>query len=187
MVYSLGDDRVEFRGVGHFVAPDATLVGNVVLEHQVSVWFQAVIRGDNDRIHIGAGSNIQDGSVLHTDAGIPLTVGNAVTVGHQVMLHGCTIGEGSLIGIKAVVLNGAVVGRECLIGACSLIPEGKVIPDRSLVMGTPGKVVRTLTDVEVAELRAIAEGYVVNARRYRALLRADTAPVVESATGSRRI
>jgi carbonic anhydrase/acetyltransferase-like protein (isoleucine patch superfamily) len=166
MLYSLDDRLVEFRGSHHFVAPDAALIGRVVLEHEASVWFQAVIRGDNDPIVIGAGSNIQDGSVLHTDDGVPLTVGPAVTVGHQAMLHGCTIGEGSLIGIKAVVLNHAVVGRECLIGACAMIPEGRVIPDRSLVMGTPGKVVRTLTDAEVAGIRAISAGYVANARRY---------------------
>ena len=127
-LYSLGEHRVELRGSHHFVAPDATLIGRVVLEHEASVWFKTVIRGDNDPIVIGAGSNIQDGSVLHTDEGVPLTVGPAVTVGHQVMLHGCTIGEGSLIGIKAVVLNHAVIGRECLIGACALIPEGSVIP-----------------------------------------------------------
>ena len=166
MLYTLDDRRVEFRGSHHFVAPDAALIGRVVLEHEASIWFQAVIRGDNEAIVIGAGSNIQDGSVLHTDDGVPLTVGPAVTVGHQVMLHGCTIGEGSLIGIKAVVLNHAVVGPECLIGACALIPEGKVIPDRSLVMGMPGKVVRTLTDAEVIGMRAISAGYVANARRY---------------------
>ena len=173
MIYTLGEHGVEFRGDDHFVAPDATMIGRVVLEHAASVWFKVVIRGDNDPIVIGARSNIQDGSVLHTDDGVPLTVGPAVTVGHQVMLHGCTIGEGSLIGIKAVVLNHAVIGRECLVGACALIPEGKVIPDRSLVMGTPGKVVRTLTDAEVAGIRAIADGYVANAKRYRALLKPD--------------
>jgi carbonic anhydrase/acetyltransferase-like protein (isoleucine patch superfamily) len=176
MLYTLGEYGVEFRGSDHFVAPDATVIGRVVLEHAASVWFKVVIRGDNDPIVIGAGSNIQDGSVLHTDEGIALTVGPAVTVGHQVMLHGCTIGEGSLIGIKAVVLNRAVVGRECLIGACALIPEGKVIPDRSLVLGTPGKVIRTLTDQEVAGIRAISAGYVANARRYAALLSAGAAP-----------
>ena len=167
MLYTLGEQRVELRGDGHFIAPDASIIGHVVLEHQVSIWFKTVIRGDNDRILVGAGSNIQDGSVLHTDEGIPLTIGPSVSVGHQVMLHGCTIGEGSLIGIKTVVLNHAVIGRECLIGACSLITEGKVIPDRSLVMGAPGKVIRTLTDDEVAGIRAIAAGYVVNGRRYR--------------------
>jgi carbonic anhydrase/acetyltransferase-like protein (isoleucine patch superfamily) len=166
MLYTLGERRVELRGTQHYVAPDATLIGRVILEHEASVWFHAVIRGDNDPIVIGARSNIQDGSVLHTDDGVPLVVGPFVTVGHQVMLHGCNIGEGSLIGIKSVVLNHAVVGRECLIGACALIPEGKVIPDRSLVMGSPGRVVRTLTDAEAAGIRAIADGYVENARRY---------------------
>jgi carbonic anhydrase/acetyltransferase-like protein (isoleucine patch superfamily) len=173
-LYSLGEHRVELRGSQHFVAPDATLIGRVVLEHEASVWFRTVIRGDNDPIVIGPGSNIQDGSVLHTDEGVPLTVGPAVTVGHQVMLHGCTIGEGSLIGIKAVILNHAVIGRECLIGACALIPEGRVIPDRSLVMGTPGKVIRPLTDAEVAGMRAISAGYVANARRYLAQLAAQS-------------
>jgi carbonic anhydrase/acetyltransferase-like protein (isoleucine patch superfamily) len=176
MLYTLGEHRVEFRGSNHYVAPDATLIGRVVLEHEASVWFKTVIRGDNDPIIIGAGSNVQDGSVLHTDAGVPLTIGSNVTIGHQVMLHGCTIGEGSLVGIKAVVLNHAVVGRECLVGACALIPEGKVIPDRSLVMGMPGKVVRTLTDAEVAGLREIAAGYVANARRYLAQLAPMTPP-----------
>jgi carbonic anhydrase/acetyltransferase-like protein (isoleucine patch superfamily) len=166
MLFALGERRVELRGSDHFVAPDATLIGRVILEHESSIWFHTVIRGDNDPIIIGARSNIQDGSVLHTDDGVPLVVGPSVTVGHQVMLHGCTIGEGSLVGIKAVVLNHAVVGRECLIGACALIPEGKVIPDRSLVMGSPGRVVRTLSDAEAAGLRAIADGYVENARRY---------------------
>ncbi len=173
-LYSLGEHRVELRGSHHFVAPDATLIGRVVLEHEASVWFKAVIRGDNEPIVIGAGSNIQDGSVLHTDEGVPLTVGPAVTVGHQVMLHGCAIGEGSLIGIKAVVLNHAVIGRECLIGACTLIPEGRAIPDRSLVMGTPGKVVRPLTDAEVAEIRAMSASYVAKARRYLAQLAAQS-------------
>ena len=125
-------------------------------------------RGDVNRIEIGDDSNIQDGSVLHADAGVPLSVGPEVSVGHLVMLHGCTIGEGSLIGIQSVILNHAVIGRECLIGACTLIPEGKSIPDRSLVMGTPGKVVRTLTDDEVARLRWTAAHYVENARRYLA-------------------
>jgi carbonic anhydrase/acetyltransferase-like protein (isoleucine patch superfamily) len=166
VLYTLGDQRVELRGKNHYVAPNATVIGRVVLEDEASVWFNTTIRGDNDPIVIGARSNIQDGSVLHTDQGVLLTLGTEVSVGHQVMLHGCTVGDGSLIGIKAVVLNHAVIGRECLIGACSLIPEGKVIPDRSLVMGIPGKVVRTLTDEEAANLRLIAAGYVRNARRY---------------------
>ena len=174
MLYTLGDHRVELRGAHHFVAPDATLIGRVVLEHEASVWFKAVIRGDNDPIIIGAGANIQDGSALHTDDGVPLTVGPAVTVGHQAMLHGCTIGEGSLIGIKAVVLNRAVVGRECLIGACALIPEGKVIPDRSLVVGSPGRVIRTLTDAEIKYVQENADHYVRKLKLYRDQLKSDT-------------
>lgn len=166
MLYNLGSRHVQLRGTGHFVAPDATIIGSVVLEQDVSIWFKAVIRGDNDLITIGAGSNVQDASMLHTDAGIPLVVGPSVSIGHLAMLHGCTVGEGSLVGIKAVVLNRAVIGRDCLIGASALVTEGKVIPDRSLVLGSPGKVVRQLTDDEVARQRAIAAGYVVNARRY---------------------
>lgn len=168
MLHPLGSARVEMRGRNHFVAHNATVLGNVILEDEASVWFNCVIRGDNEPIVIGARSNIQDGSVLHTDAGVPLVLEPEVSVGHMVMLHGCRIGEGSLIGIKAVVLNHAVIGRECLIGACTLIPERKVIPDRSLVMGIPGKVVRSLTDEEVARLRWTAAHYVDNARRYRA-------------------
>ena len=172
MRYDLGSRRVQLRGGGHYIAPDAMLIGDVVLEDRASVWFNVVIRGDNDTITIGAASNIQDGSVLHTDAGVKLTLGPSVSVGHLVMLHGCTVGEGSLIGIKSVVLNGAVIGRECLIGANTLIPERKVIPARSLVLGSPGKVVRTLSDDEVAGLYRIADHYVENAERYRRELRA---------------
>jgi len=135
-----------------------------------------VLRGDNDPITIGANSNVQDGSVLHTDAGVPLTVGENVTVGHLVMLHGCTIGECSLIGIKSVILNGAVIGKGCLIGANSLIPEGKVIPDYSLVMGSPGKVVRQLTEEQVTKLALSAQHYGENARRYRAQLTLQSDP-----------
>jgi carbonic anhydrase/acetyltransferase-like protein (isoleucine patch superfamily) len=147
------------------------VIGDVILGDEASIWWNAVVRGDNDTITIGAGTNIQDGSVLHADEGVPLMLGDRVTVGHLVMLHGCTIGEESLIGIKSVILNRAVVGRHCIIGANSLIPEGKVIPDRSLVMGSPGKVVRQLSDEEVAKLRLAAQGYVDNARRYRAELK----------------
>jgi carbonic anhydrase/acetyltransferase-like protein (isoleucine patch superfamily) len=163
----------------------------VILENESSVWFNTVIRGDNDVITIGARSNIQDGSVLHTDEGIALTLGTEVSVGHQAMLHGCTIGDGSLIGIKALILNHAVVGRECLIGANALVTEGKSIPDRSLVLGSPGKVVRTLTDEEVAGLRAIAAHYVENARRYLEELvpdpRSQGAAAPESGLPARRI
>jgi len=131
MLYALGDRRVELRGRHHYIAPNASVIGTVVLEDEASVWFNTVVRGDNETIVIGPRTNIQDGSILHADEGVPLTVGPEVSVGHLVMLHGCTIGEGSLIGIQSVILNHAVIGRECLIGACTLIPEGKTIPDRS--------------------------------------------------------
>ncbi|TMH34158.1 MAG: gamma carbonic anhydrase family protein [Betaproteobacteria bacterium] len=166
MRYDLGPRRVTLRGNHHYIAPNATLVGDVILEDRASVWFNVVIRADNEPITVGARSNIQDASVLHTDEGVPLSIGPSVSVGHLVMLHGCIVGEGSLIGIKAVVLNHARIGRECLIGANALIPEGKVIPDRSLVLGSPGKVVRTLSDEEVAGMYAIATHYVENAQRY---------------------
>jgi carbonic anhydrase/acetyltransferase-like protein (isoleucine patch superfamily) len=169
-IYSLGDRR-PVLGRDAWIAPNATVIGDVQLGDNASIWWNAVLRGDNDTIRIGANSNIQDGSVLHADEGVPLTVGASVTVGHMVMLHGCTVGDESLIGIKSVILNKAVIGRHCIIGANSLIPEGKVIPDRSLVMGSPGKVVRQLTDEEVARLRLAAQGYVENARRYRAELK----------------
>ena len=169
-IYSIGD-RQPVLGREAWIAPNATVIGDVILGDEASIWWNAVVRGDNDTITIGSGTNIQDGSVLHADDGVPLTLGDRVTVGHLVMLHGCTIGEESLIGIKSVILNRAVIGRHCIIGANSLIPEGKVIPDRSLVMGSPGKVVRQLSDEEVAKLQLAAQGYVDNARRYRAELK----------------
>ena len=170
MLYDLGVHRVQLLGVNHYVAPNATVVGRVVLASEVSVWFNAVIRGDNDIIAIGERTNIQDGAVLHTDEDIPLRIGPSVSVGHMAMLHGCTIGEGSLIGIKAIVLNHAEIGRDCLIGANALVTEGKRIPDRSLVIGSPGRVVRLLSDDEVANNRWIADHYVERAQRYRAEL-----------------
>jgi carbonic anhydrase/acetyltransferase-like protein (isoleucine patch superfamily) len=165
-IYSLGD-RQPVLGRDAWIAPNATVIGDVRLGDNASIWWNAVLRGDNDTITIGANSNIQDGSVLHVDAGVPLSLGAHVTVGHLVMLHGCTVGDESLIGIKSVILNKAVIGRHCIIGANSLIAEGKVIPERSLVMGSPGKVVRELTDEEVARLQLAALGYVENVRRYR--------------------
>lgn len=165
-IYSIGD-RHPMLGRDVWIAPNATIIGDVKLGDNASVWWNAVLRGDNDTIAVGVGSNIQDGSVLHADAGVPLTLGANVTVGHLVMLHGCTVGEQSLIGIKTVILNNAVIGRHCIIGANSLIPEGKVIPERSLVVGSPGKVVRELNDEEVARLLRSAQGYVANAQRYR--------------------
>jgi len=159
-LHRLGIRIPELRGETHFVAPSADVIGSVILENNVSIWFGAVLRGDNEPIHIGENSNIQDGSVLHTDMGSPLTVGANVTVGHQAMLHGCTIGDGSLIGIKAVILNHAVIGKNCLIGANTLITEGKVIPDNSLVIGSPGKVLRTLGEEEIAAMHANTANYV---------------------------
>jgi len=168
-IYRLGD-KVPQLADSVWVAPNATVIGDVRLAANVSIWWNAVLRGDNDPITIGAHSNIQDGSVLHTDEGVPMTIGRDVTVGHLVMLHGCTLGDGSLIGIKSVILNGAVIGKNCLIGANTLIPEGKIIPDRSLVMGSPGKVVRELSDAQVARIAHGAAHYVNNAQRYQQLL-----------------
>lgn len=173
MLFTLEDRRVERRGQEHFIAHNATLIGSVILEDRASVWFNVVIRADNDVIVVGEGSNIQDGSVLHTDPGIRLLVGQGVTVGHMAMLHGCTIGDNSLIGIKSVILNGAKIGKNCLIGANALIPEGKAIPDDSLVLGSPGRVVRELGAAEIEGLRRSAEHYVDNMRRYLSALRGE--------------
>ena len=164
-IYALGDRRPSF-GEGSWIAHNATVIGSVTAGRNVSIWYNVVVRGDNDPITIGDDTNIQDGSVLHNDDGIPLTIGRHVTVGHMAMLHGCTIGDGSLIGINAVILNGARIGKHCIIGANSLIGEGKVIPDGSLVMGSPGKVVRDLTDEQKKLLEASAAHYVHNAKRY---------------------
>ena len=150
-----------------WIAPDANLIGRVVIEDAASVWFCSTLRGDNETITVGAGSNIQENCVLHTDMGYPLTIGQGCTIGHKVMLHGCTIGENSLIGMGATVLNGAKIGRNCLIGAGALITEGKEIPDGSLVMGVPGKVVRSLDDAAIDGLRKSALGYQANMRRFR--------------------
>ncbi len=173
MLYQLGDIAVQVSGEDYFVADNATVIGNVVLEKNASVWFNAVIRGDNALITVGENSNIQDGSVLHSDEGVPLNIGKNVTVGHKVMLHGCTIGNNSLIGINAVVLNNAKIGKNCLIGANTLIPEGKVIPDGSLVMGSPGKVVRELSAEQQAMLLLSADVYVKNFKRYKRELKVD--------------
>jgi carbonic anhydrase/acetyltransferase-like protein (isoleucine patch superfamily) len=170
MIYELDGATPRLEG-NNYIAPNATVIGKVVLGKNASVWWNVTIRGDNDTITIGENVNIQDGAVLHIDEGVKLTLEKDVSIGHMVMLHGCTVKEGSLIGIKAVVLNHAVIGRECLIGANSLIPEGKVIPDRSLVVGSPGRVIRQLTDAEVASIRGIAQHYVDNAARYLATLK----------------
>jgi carbonic anhydrase/acetyltransferase-like protein (isoleucine patch superfamily) len=149
-----------------WVADSAQVIGNVELAEGVSIWFGAILRGDNDLMRIGRNTNVQDGSMLHSDAGSPLTLGENVTVGHHVMLHGCTIGDGSLIGIKSVVLNGAKIGRHCLVGAGSLVTEGKEFPDGSMIMGAPAKVVRELTPEQIEGLRRSAQHYVDNAKRF---------------------
>lgn len=166
MIYQLEERTPEFADE-YWIADSAIVIGSVRLLLNASVWFNAVIRGDNEIITIGENSNIQDGAVLHTDAGFPLTVGKNVTVGHKAMLHGCSIGDNTLIGINSVVLNGARIGNNCLIGANALIPEGKEIPDGSLVMGSPGKVIRELSSQQIKGVEMSALHYVENARRYR--------------------
>lgn len=168
-IYRLGE-KIPQLAPSVWLAPNATVIGDVRLAANVSIWWNAVLRGDNDPITIDENTNIQDGAVLHTDEGVPLTLGRDITVGHMVMLHGCTIGDGSLIGIGSIILNGAVIGKNCLIGAGTLIPEGKAIPDRSLVVGSPGRVVRELPDAQLARLAYSAVHYVENAQRYRQLL-----------------
>ncbi|AHI29742.1 gamma carbonic anhydrase family protein [Marinobacter similis] len=171
MFYELDTRIPELSGEGQFVADNASVIGSVRLMEKSSVWFNVVIRGDNELITIGPESNVQDGSVLHTDPGIPLTLGRGVTVGHKVMLHGCDIGDYSLIGINAVVLNGAKIGKHCLIGANTLIPEGMEIPDGSMVVGSPGKIKRELNDNQKKMLEMSAEHYVQNGARYLAKLK----------------
>lgn len=166
-IYEL-DGMVPQLADSAWVADSAQVMGRVALAEDSSVWFGTVIRGDTESIRIGKGSNIQDLSVLHADVGMPLVVGENVTVGHQVMLHGCTVGDGSLIGIGAVVLNGAKIGKHCLVGAGALVTEGKEFPDGSMIIGSPAKVVRQLTPEQIDGLRASAQHYVDNARRYRA-------------------
>jgi carbonic anhydrase/acetyltransferase-like protein (isoleucine patch superfamily) len=172
VIHALDDVAPELVGDGHFVADNATVIGNVRMLANTSVWFNTVVRGDNEPIEIGAGSNIQDGCVLHTDPGFPMRIGSGVTIGHKAMLHGCTIGENALIGIGSIVLNGAVIGANCLVGANSLITEGKSFADGMLILGAPAKAVRELSDAEIAGLRKAASHYVDNAARFRASLRA---------------
>ena len=166
MIYRLGDRSVTINGEGHFIAPNASVIGNVVLEEQVSVWFNAVIRGDNDPIEVGPASNVQDGAVLHSDPGSPLRIGRGVTIGHQATVHGCTVGDYTLIGINAVILNGAKIGSHCIIGANTLVPEGMEIPDGSLVVGSPAKIKRQLSPEQQQGLEQGARNYVANARRF---------------------
>jgi carbonic anhydrase/acetyltransferase-like protein (isoleucine patch superfamily) len=164
-IYSLDDVKPDCAPET-WVAPSADLIARVRLLHFASVWFGAVLRGDNEWITIGEHSNVQDGCVLHTDKGAPLTIGKYCTIGHKAILHGCTIGDNSLIGMGAVVLNHAVIGKNCLVGASALIPEGKNIPDHSLVVGSPGKIIRVLDEEAVVQLRKSAENYVLNWQRF---------------------
>ncbi|MEM1025764.1 MAG: gamma carbonic anhydrase family protein [Myxococcota bacterium] len=177
VIYALGEDEPRFASQDHFVAPDAQVMGKVELGAGASVWYGCVLRGDNEWIRIGDESNVQDGSVLHTDPGCPIDIGARVTVGHKVVLHGCRIGEGSLIGMGSIILNHAEIGPRCIVGAGSLVTERKSFPEGSLVMGTPAKVVRTLRDHELQLLEASALHYVENGRRHRQSLRVMTPPV----------
>jgi len=169
-LYRLGNDAPSIPSSA-YVADEATVIGKVTLGEGVSVWPGAVIRGDNEPIKIGDGSNVQDGAVLHTDPGFPLTIGANVTIGHQAMLHGCTIGDGSLIGIQSVVMNGAAIGKDCLVAAGAVVTEGKQFPDRSLILGVPAKVARELSDEAIAKMHAGTESYVKRQQMYKARLK----------------
>lgn len=170
MIYQLDNHKPNIDP-SSFIADNATVIGQATIKQNASVWFNVVIRADNDQITIGEGSNIQDGSVLHIDPGFPLTIGREVTVGHKVMLHGCHIGDGSLIGINAVVLNGANIGKNCLVGANALVTENMQIPDGSLVLGSPAKIVKTLSAEQQEKVRKGANHYIQNAKRYKETLK----------------
>ncbi len=171
MPYSLGERRVRIIGKDYFIADSAVVIGSVIIHNNVSVWFGAVIRGDDDLITIEENTNIQDGVVIHTDEGITAHVGNGVTVGHNAMLHGCKVGDNSLVGINAVILNNAEIGDNCIIGANCLITQGKVIPDNSMVLGSPGRVIRNVTPQEIEDLRFSADHYVKNFKRFKKQLK----------------
>jgi carbonic anhydrase/acetyltransferase-like protein (isoleucine patch superfamily) len=172
MIFSLDAVQPEFEDASsNWVAPDAVLIGRVRLARDASIWFGAVLRGDNEPIMIGAGSNVQEHTVMHTDIGFPLDVGRGCTIGHRAILHGCTIGDNSLIGMGAIILNGARIGANSLVGAGALVTEGKEFPERSLIVGAPAKAIRTLDDAAVERLREAAAHYVENARRFRAGLK----------------
>jgi carbonic anhydrase/acetyltransferase-like protein (isoleucine patch superfamily) len=169
-IYQLGEHAPEIDASA-YIADSASLIGKVTVEANASVWFGVTIRGDNERITIGENSNVQEGTVMHTDMGYPLVVGKNVTIGHQAMLHGCTVGDGALIGIQAVVLNGAKIGKGCLVGAGAVVTEGKEFPDNSLILGAPAKVVRTLTEEDLQRLQASAASYVARGQRFKAELK----------------
>ena len=167
MIISLEDKILQTEGNDFWIAPNATVIGDVYLSKDSSIWFNAILRADNEQIFIGEGSNIQDGSVIHTDPGFKCTIGKFVTVGHMAMLHGCKVSDNTLIGIGSTILNKTKVGKNCIIGANTLIPENKIIPDNSLVLGSPGKVIRQVTDREIVEIKKNAKHYVDNFKRYK--------------------
>lgn len=167
MIYSLGERKLEIKGEDYYIAESAAVIGSVVIHNNVSIWFGAVIRGDNEPIVIEEGSNIQEGVVIHTDEGVPFRIGKGVTVGHQAMLHGCDIGDNSLIGINSVVLNNSKIGKNCIIGANALVTHKKEIPDNSMVLGSPARVVRNVTDEEIEYLKFSAEHYIGNFKRFK--------------------
>ena len=175
-IYSLGERRVEFSGDGWYVAPTATLIGSVCLHADANIWFNVVMRADNERIIIGERTNVQDGSVLHVDPNKPLTLGSDTCVGHNVTLHGCSIGNGVLVGMGATILNRANIGDGCIVGAGALVPEDKIFPERVLLLGSPARAVRDITDDEAAWIRRIAAGYVTRANHYRTALHAQLPP-----------
>jgi carbonic anhydrase/acetyltransferase-like protein (isoleucine patch superfamily) len=169
-IYQLGEDAPQIDPSA-WVADSANLIGKVTLGANATVWYGVTIRGDNERITIGPDSNVQEGTVMHTDMGYPMTLGTGVSIGHMAMLHGCTIGDGALIGIQAVVMNGARIGKGCLVGAGALVTEGKEFPDNTLILGSPAKAVRTLAEGDLARLRDIADGYVARGKRYQSELK----------------
>ena len=166
MNIDLEDKKLKTNGEHFWIAPNATVIGNVILDKDASIWFNAVLRADNEPIHIGEGSNVQDGAIIHTDPGFSCSIGKKVTVGHMAMLHGCTVGDGSLIGIGAVILNKANIGKNCIIGAKALITENKVIPDNSLVVGSPGKIIREVTEEEKKSVLENTKHYQDNWKKY---------------------
>ena len=170
MIYKLGTKCISTEGNDFWIAPNAAVIGSVILKKNASIWFSATIRGDNDPIIIGENSNIQDGSVCHTDDGMPLIIGDDVTVGHKVILHSCTVGNNSLIGMGSTVLNNAKIGNNCLVGANTLITEGKEFPDNSMIVGSPGKVKRELTEQEIQMIKLSALHYVENMKRFKSQL-----------------
>lgn len=169
-IYQLGE-HIPDIAPSAYITESATVVGRVTIKANSSVWFQVTVRGDNEDITIGENCNLQEGAVLHADPGFPLVLGDNVSVGHQAMIHGCTVGEGSLIGIQAVILNGAKIGKNCLVGAGALVTEGKEYPDNSLILGTPARVVRTLSESDIANLRRIADSYVTRSREFKNTLK----------------